>query len=76
MLVCAGASVCVCVRACVGACVRVFALRIVSSDKILRFKNTLIIILSDTQRARRGRWTSAFCWTPVPARAEATFRSR
>ena len=36
MLVCAGAAVCVRVR--------VYALRIASRDKILRFKNTLIII--------------------------------
>ena len=48
MLVWGGASVsvcvcvCVCVRACVRACVR--GLRIVSTDKILRFINTLIII--------------------------------
>ena len=39
MLVCAGAFVCV--RVCV--CVRVYALRIVSRDKILRFTNTFII---------------------------------
>ena len=37
--------VCVCVCACVRACVRACALRIVSRDKILRFKNTLIIII-------------------------------
>ena len=37
MLVCAGASVCVCVV--------VYVLRIVSRDKILHFKNTLIIII-------------------------------
>ena len=37
MLVCAGACVCVCVCVC--------ALRIVSRDKILRFKNTLILLL-------------------------------
>ena len=36
--------VCVCVRACVRACVCVCVLRIVSRDKILRIKNTLIII--------------------------------
>ena len=41
MFVCVGASVCVCV--CV--CVRAYVLRIVSRDKILRFKNTLIIII-------------------------------
>ena len=40
-LVCAGASVNVCV--CV--CVRLYALRIVSRDNILRFKNTFIIII-------------------------------
>ena len=39
MLVCAGASAwCVCV------CVCVYALRIVSNDNFLRFKNTLIMI--------------------------------
>ena len=51
MLVCAGASVCVLVFVCVGGCVSVcvwgvavcvcvctYALRIVSRDKILRFK--------------------------------------
>ena len=58
MLVCARASVCVFVRACVRAYVRacgvsvcvcvcararVYALRIVSRDKILCFKTTLII---------------------------------
>ena len=42
MLVCVGACVCVCV--CVCARTRARALRIVSRDKILRFKNTLIII--------------------------------
>ena len=45
--VCVGGCLFVCVRACVRACVCVcvcvFALRIVSRDKILRFKNTLII---------------------------------
>ena len=41
MLVCVGASVCVCVCVCV--CAR--ALRIVSRDTILRFKNTFIIII-------------------------------
>ena len=64
MLVCAGASVfvCVCVYVCVcvcvcvgvGVCVRVRvcarartprALRIVSTDKILRFKNAFMIII-------------------------------
>ena len=39
MLVCVGASVCVCV------CVRAHMLRIVSRDKILCFKNTFIIII-------------------------------
>ena len=38
---CAGASVCVCV--CV--CVRARALRIVSRDKILRFKKTFLLSL-------------------------------
>ena len=42
MLVCAGVTVCVCV--CVCARARARALRIVSKDKILRFKTTLIII--------------------------------
>ena len=37
--------VCVCARACVCARVYTYALRIVSRDKILRFKNTLIIII-------------------------------
>ena len=45
---------CVCVRACVRACVCVCvcvcvcmdALRIVSTDKILRFTYTLIIVIS------------------------------
>ena len=52
MLVCAGACVCVCV--CVRACVRaymrmcVYALRIVSRDNILRFKNIFIIIIIKT----------------------------
>ena len=50
-LVCAGASVCVCVCVCVRACVCVcvcvcmYALRIVSRDKILHFKN-LVLLLS------------------------------
>ena len=50
MLVCVGASVCVCVCVCVSLsvclCVCVYALRIVSWDKILRFKNTFIIIIN------------------------------
>ena len=39
--------VCVCVCVCVSVCVsvHVYALRIVSRDKILRFKNTFIIII-------------------------------
>ena len=51
MHLCARASVCVCVRGCVCVhvcvcvCVHVCALRIVSMDKILRFINTLIIIV-------------------------------
>ena len=38
--------VCACVRAgmCVCVCVHVYALRIVSRDKILHFTNTFIII--------------------------------
>ena len=43
MRVCVCVCVCVCVRACVRA--RARALRIVSMDKILRFINTLIIII-------------------------------
>ena len=43
MLEYAGASVCV--RACVCVCVRVYALGIVSMDKILHFTNTFIIIV-------------------------------
>ena len=35
--------VCVCVRACVRVCV--YAFRIVSADKILRYINTLMIII-------------------------------
>ena len=42
MLVCAGAFVCV--RVCV--CVRVYALRIVARDKILRYTLLLLIILT------------------------------
>ena len=44
MLVCAGASVCVCVCVCLCVCARarVCALKIVSRDKILRFKNIII----------------------------------
>ena len=37
--------VCVCVCECECVCVRVYALRIVSRDKILRFRNTFIILL-------------------------------
>ena len=51
MFVCAGACVCVCVCvrvcACVCVCVcvcGVYALRMVSRGKILRFKNMLIVI--------------------------------
>ena len=47
LLVCVCVCVCVCVRACVCVCacmcVHVYALRIVSMDKILHFTNTLII---------------------------------
>ena len=39
----ARACVCVCVFVCACACARARALRIVSTDKILRFTNTLII---------------------------------
>ena len=38
--------VCACVRASVRACVRAPALRIVSMDKIFRFTNQLIIIIT------------------------------
>ena len=41
MCVCVCAHVCVCVYACVCGCM----LRIVSTGKILRFTNTLIIIM-------------------------------
>ena len=34
-----------CVRACVRACVHVYALRIFSRDKIVRFKNIIIIVI-------------------------------
>ena len=36
-----------CVRACMCTCVCVFALRIVSKDKTLCFRNTFIIITSN-----------------------------
>ena len=42
MLVSAGACVFVCVCVCVCVCARARALRIVSRDNILRFKNTSI----------------------------------
>ena len=42
--VCACVCVCACVRACVRACVCVSA-RVVSTDKILRFTNALIIVI-------------------------------
>ena len=56
-------SVCACVRACVRvcvcvrACVRVCALKIVSMDTVLRFTNTLIIII-----------TYPSCLTALPAK--------
>ena len=40
---CVGVGVCVCVWACV--CVYMYVLGTVSEDKILRFMNTLIIIV-------------------------------
>ena len=43
--VCVCVSVCVCVCVCVWACVRAHELRIISRGKILRFKNTFIIII-------------------------------
>ena len=43
---CVRACVCVCVCVCVSARARVYALRIVSRDKILRFKNTLILVVN------------------------------
>ena len=45
---CVCMCVCVCVHAsvCACVCVHVYALRIVSRDKILRFTNTFIIIIS------------------------------
>ena len=45
MLMCAAASVCVCVCVCVYVCVCVcaYALRIVSTNKILCYLNTFII---------------------------------
>ena len=49
---CARARVCVCVRALACACV--YALRIVSTDNILRFISTLIIIVSYLGKEARG----------------------
>ena len=43
MCVCVCVYVCVCVCVCACACVYVCALRIVSTDKGLRFKYTVII---------------------------------
>ena len=40
---------CACASMCV--CVRVYALRIVSTDKILHFKNTVIIIITCSENA-------------------------
>ena len=50
--VCARARVCVC--ACVCVRVRARALRIASTDKILRFINTLIIIIDGVRDAGSG----------------------
>ena len=45
MCVCVCVCVCcVCVYVCVGVCARMYALRIVSTDKLLHFIKTLIII--------------------------------
>ena len=59
MLVWAGACVRACVHVCVCVCVRARALRIVSRDKILRFKNTVITAIeANMSPALRdfGRW--------------------
>ena len=42
---CVCGCLCVCVCVCVHACVHACVLRIVSRDKILRFKNTFIIVI-------------------------------
>ena len=51
---------CVCVRSCVRACERMYvcALRIVSKDRILRFKTTLIIITADDDDPSGGQHTA------------------
>ena len=56
MLVCAGASVCVCVCLCLCMCMCVCAraLRIVSTDKILCFKNTLLLLLGHSISCQKG----------------------
>ena len=51
---CVRACVCVCVCVCVRARVCVYALRIVTRDKILRFKNTFIIIITVTDHHKQG----------------------
>ena len=43
--VCVCVCVCMCVCVCVCVCLCVYALRIMSRDRILRVKNTLIIII-------------------------------
>ena len=70
MLMCADACVCVCVcvcacvRACVRACARVrvcacvHALRMVSTDKSLRFINALIVISGDLNEISKARSVS------------------
>ena len=57
--VCVRACVRACVRVCVWACVRacVRALRIVSRDKPLRFKNTFIIIINTCQSKQHAEDT-------------------
>ena len=42
---CISVCVCVCVSVCVRVCACAHALRVASRDKILRFKNTFIIII-------------------------------
>ena len=46
MLVCVGASECVCVCVRMRTLVYIYALRLVSPDKSLRFTNTLIITIN------------------------------
>ena len=52
---CVCVCVCVCVRLCVRSAVRAYALRIVSTDKILRFIKTLIVI-TRKQQTPPGHW--------------------